>query len=48
MVYRVLGDVVVVVRFGFILFVAGGPLLAWRCPRLCGSTFPRWPGRSGP
>ncbi len=34
MVYRVLADAVVVVHFGFIVFVAVGPLLAWRCPRL--------------
>jgi hypothetical protein len=30
MLYRVLADSVVVVHFAFILFVAGGPLLAWR------------------
>jgi Protein of Unknown function (DUF2784) len=34
MIYRVLADAVVVVHLGFIAFVAGGPLLAWRRPRL--------------
>ena len=34
MLYRVLADAVVVVHFAFILFVAGGPLLAWRWPRV--------------
>lgn len=34
MLFRVLADAVVVVHFGFILFVAGGPMLAWRWPRL--------------
>lgn len=33
MVYRVLADAVVVAHFGFILFVAAGPLLAWRWRR---------------
>lgn len=34
MVYRLLADFVVVVHFAFILFVAGGALLAWRRPWL--------------
>lgn len=34
MLYRVLADAVVVVHFAFILFVACGPLLAWRWPGL--------------
>jgi hypothetical protein len=34
MVYRVLADAVVVAHFGFILFVAVGPLLAWHWPRV--------------
>ncbi|MGH9259804.1 MAG: DUF2784 domain-containing protein [Acidimicrobiales bacterium] len=34
MVYRLMADAVVVVHFGFILFVAVGGLLAWRWPRL--------------
>lgn len=34
MIYRVLADAVMLVHFGFILFVVGGPLLAWRWPRL--------------
>jgi hypothetical protein len=33
-VYRVLADVVVLVHFGFVLFVAVGGLLAWRWPIL--------------
>ncbi len=32
--YRVLADVVVIVHFGFIMFVAAGALLAWRWPTL--------------
>jgi hypothetical protein len=31
-VYRILADAVVVVHFGFILFVAAGGLAAWRRP----------------
>lgn len=35
MLYQVLADaVVVVVHFAFVLFVAGGPVLAWRWPSL--------------
>ena len=34
MVYRLLADGVVIVHFGFILFVALGGLLAWRWPHL--------------
>lgn len=34
MLYRILADAVVVVHFAFILFVAGGALLAWRWPAL--------------
>jgi Protein of Unknown function (DUF2784) len=34
MVYRLVADAVVLVHFGFILFVALGGLLAWRWPRL--------------
>ncbi len=30
MLYRVLADAVVAVHFAFILFVVGGPLIAWR------------------
>jgi hypothetical protein len=33
-VYRLLADGVVIVHFGFILFVALGGLLAWRWPHL--------------
>jgi hypothetical protein len=33
-IYRVMADAVVVVHFGFILFVAVGGLLAWWWPRL--------------
>jgi hypothetical protein len=33
-VYRFLADAVVVVHFGFVVFVAVGGLLAWRWPRL--------------
>jgi len=33
-IYRLVADAVVVVHFGFILFVAVGGLLAWRWPRL--------------
>jgi hypothetical protein len=34
MAYRMVADAVVVVHFGFILFVAAGGLLAWRWPGL--------------
>ncbi|MBW3614688.1 MAG: DUF2784 domain-containing protein [Actinobacteria bacterium] len=34
MPYRFLADAVVLLHFGFILFVATGALLAWRWPRL--------------
>ncbi|HZM39698.1 MAG TPA: DUF2784 domain-containing protein [Acidimicrobiales bacterium] len=34
MVYRALADVVVVVHFAFVVFIAVGGLLAWRWPRL--------------
>lgn len=34
MVYRALADVVVLMHFGFVLFVAVGGLLAWRWPAL--------------
>ena len=34
MVYRIVADAVVVAHFAFILFVAGGALLAWRWPAL--------------
>lgn len=34
MPYRFLADAVVIVHVGFILFVAGGALLAWRWPAL--------------
>ncbi len=34
MLYRIAGDAVMVVHFGFILFVAAGAVLAWRWPRL--------------
>jgi hypothetical protein len=34
MLYRLLADGVLVVHFGFVLFVALGGLLAWRWPRL--------------
>jgi Protein of Unknown function (DUF2784) len=34
MVFRLMADAVVVVHFGFILFVALGGVLAWRWPRL--------------
>jgi hypothetical protein len=33
-VYRFLADAVVVVHFGFVVFVAVGGLLAWRWPRV--------------
>jgi hypothetical protein len=33
-VYRAIADVVVLVHFGFVLFVAVGGVLAWRWPRL--------------
>jgi Protein of Unknown function (DUF2784) len=33
-VYRALADVVVVVHFAFVVFIAVGGLLAWRWPRL--------------
>jgi hypothetical protein len=33
-VYRIAADAVVVVHFGFILFVAIGGVIAWRWPRL--------------
>jgi hypothetical protein len=32
-VYQILADVVMVVHFGFVAFVAAGGLLAWRWPR---------------
>lgn len=32
--YRILADAVVVVHFGFVVFVAVGGLLAWRWPRM--------------
>ena len=38
--YRVLADAVVVVHFGFIMFVAGGALLAWRWPALVWAHLP--------
>lgn len=34
MLYRITADAVVVVHLAFIVFVAAGPLLAWRWPRL--------------
>jgi hypothetical protein len=34
MVYRVLAEVVVVIHFGFVVFVVVGGFLAWRWPRL--------------
>ena len=34
MPYRILADIVVIVHFSFIVFVAVGALLAWRWPRL--------------
>jgi len=34
MAFRIAADAVVVVHFGFIVFVAVGGLLAWRCTRL--------------
>ena len=34
MVYRALADLVVVVHFGFIVFVVTGSVLAWRWPAL--------------
>lgn len=37
---RVVADAVVVVHFGFILFVAVGALLAWRWPRLAWAHLP--------
>lgn len=40
MLYRVLADAVVIVHFGFILFVAGGALLAWRWPALVWAHLP--------
>lgn len=40
MVYRVLADAVVLVHFAFILFVAVGPLLAWRWPRMVWAHLP--------
>jgi hypothetical protein len=38
--YRVLADVVVIVHFAFIVFVAGGALLAWRWPWLVWAHLP--------
>ncbi len=40
MLYRVLADAVVVVHFGFIMFVAAGALLAWRWPALVWAHMP--------
>ena len=34
MVYRALADVVVVVHFAFVVFIAVGGVLAWRWPRV--------------
>jgi Protein of Unknown function (DUF2784) len=34
MVFRLLADLVVVLHFAFIVFVAAGGLLVWRCPWL--------------
>lgn len=34
MIHRILADTVVVVHLAFILFVAAGPVVAWRWPRL--------------
>ncbi len=34
MVYRLLADLVVIVHFAFIVFIAVGGLLVWRWPRL--------------
>jgi|SRR5947209_11373531 len=34
MPYRILADTVVIVHFGFIVFIAAGALLAWRWPGL--------------
>ncbi|MDQ4069020.1 MAG: DUF2784 domain-containing protein [Actinomycetota bacterium] len=34
MVFRFMADLVVVVHFAFLVFVAAGALLAWRWPRL--------------
>lgn len=34
MLFGIVADAVVLVHFGFILFVATGPLLAWRWPAL--------------
>jgi hypothetical protein len=35
-IYRLIADGVVLVHFGFILFIAVGGLLAWRWPKLLG------------
>lgn len=40
MLYRILADAVVFVHLAFILFVAGGALLAWRWPRLAWAHLP--------
>jgi hypothetical protein len=39
MPYRILADTVVIVHFGFIVFVAAGGLLAWRWPGLVWGLF---------
>ncbi len=40
MLFRILADAVMVLHLAFILFVALGAVLAWRCPRLVWAHLP--------